>query len=189
MASRSASPERSRPAGEGSVLVALVTRPHGIRGEVRIEVHSDVPGRFDLGRELMLRGLDAEPRAVRVASFRTARGGGIVRFDGWRTRDQAESLRGARLEVPLAEVPPSPEGLYYHFELVGCRCLDADSGDLGEVTAVIEDGGGVLLEVSGAAKTLPVPFVDAFLDSVDVAGKTIRLRLPPGLVETCSSRS
>ena len=91
--------------------------------------------------------------------------------------------------MPVAEVPPPPAGLYYHFELVGCRCLDAESGDLGEVTAVIEDGGGVLLEVSGAGRTLPVPFVEAFLESVDVAGKTICLRLPPGLVETCSSRS
>ena len=189
MGSRSASPERSQPAGEGTVLVALVSRPHGVRGEVRIEIHSDVPGRFEPGSELMLRRVDRAPRTVRIASFRPARGSGILRFDGWQTREQAESLRGARLEVPLAQVPAPPAGLYYHFELIGCRCLDAERGDLGEVTAVVEDGGGVLLEVAGAGRTLPVPFVDAFLESVDVAAKTIRLRLPPGLVETCSSRS
>ncbi len=57
------------------------------------------------------------------------------------------------------------------------------------MTAVVENGGGVLLEVAAAGRTLPVPFVDAFLESVDVAGKVIHLRLPPGLVETCASRS
>ncbi len=189
MGSRSASPERSRPSGEGSVLVALVGRPHGVRGEVRIEIHSDVPGRFDPGRELLLQVAGGAPRAVCIDRFRRLRGGGIIRFAGWQSREQAEELRGARLEVSLAQVPAPPAGSYYHFELVGCRCLDAASGDLGEVTAVVEDGGGVLLEVAGGGQTLPVPFVDAFLESVDVAGKTMRLRLPPGLVETCASRS
>ncbi len=189
MGSRSASPERSQPPGEGSVLVALVTRAHGIRGEVRIEIHSDVEGRFDPGRELTLSVAGAAPRAVRIERFRPARGGGIVRFGGWQTREQAEALRGARLEVPAAQVPAAPAGLYYHFDLVGCRCLDAEHGDLGEVTAVVEDGGGILLEVAGAGRNLPVPFVDPFLESVDVAGKVIHLRLPPGLVETCASRS
>ncbi len=182
-------PEASQPPGEGLVLVALVTRPHGVRGEVKIEIHSDVEGRFDPGRELVLRVAGQAPRTVRVGGFRPARGGGILRLDGWQDRDQAEALRGARLEVPLAQVPAPPAGLYYHFELVGCRCLDADQGDLGEVTAVTEDGGGVLLEVAGSGQTLPIPFVEAFLESVDVAGKEIRLRLPPGLVEICASRS
>ncbi len=126
---------------------------------------------------------------MRVASFRRTRGGGIVRFDGWLTRDQAEEIRGSRLEVELSEVPAAPAGSYYHFELLGCRCFDAELGDLGEVSDVVEDGGGVLLEVARAGRVLPIPFVEAFLESVDVASREIRFRLPPGLVETCESRS
>ena len=180
------------------MLVGLVTRPHGVRGEVKIEVLSDVPDRFDPGRELLVTGGRSVERA-RVAGFRPIRGGAILRLDSYRTREHAETLRGKRLEVPRCEVPPAPEGLYYHFDLVGCRCLDAELGELGEVTAVVEDGGGILLEVARppragdrgteAGRTVPVPFVEAFLESVDVAGKQIRLRLPPGLVETCESGS
>ncbi len=172
------------------VLVGLITRPHGIRGEVKVEVWSDVPKRFDPGRELLLAAEGRSARRVRIANSRPTRGGAVVRFEGCQTREQAELLRGGRLQIPRSEVPPAPAGLYYHFDLVGCRCIDADRGDLGEVTAVVEDGGGVLLEVATeAGRTLPVPFVEAFLESVDVAGKEIRLHLPPGLVETCASRS
>lgn len=179
------------------VWVGLITRPHGVRGEVKIEIWSDVPDRFDPGRELLLVARDRSTRRVRIDRFRPARGGAIIGFDDCRTRDQAESLRGARLAVPRSEVPAAPEGQYYHFDLVGCRCVDAEHGELGEVTAVVEDGGGVLLEVGipprgaqgATSRVLSIPFVEAFLDSVDIEAQQIHLRLPPGLVETCVSRS
>ncbi|MCP3956333.1 MAG: 16S rRNA processing protein RimM [bacterium] len=167
----------------------MVLRPHGLRGEVRIEIHSDLPERFAPGSELRLTMRGGVTRTVRVASFREVRGGGLIRFSGWRTRESAVELRGARLEVLRSDVPAAPEGLYYHFDLVGCRCFDAELGELGEVEAVVEDGGGVLLEVRGPDRVLPVPFVEAFLDEVDINGREIRLRLPEGLIETCASKS
>jgi len=199
MGSRSESPEDVSPAplrADGpaaetadNVLVGLVARPHGLRGEVKIEVHSDVAGRFEPGRELLIAAANRPPRTVRVASFRRVRGGGVIRLEGVADREAAEALRGARLEVAASQVPAAPDGMYYHFELVGCRCVDRELGDLGEVKAVVEDGGGVLLEVTDGDRTLPVPFVEAFLEEVDVARRQIRLRLPPGLIESCASRS
>lgn len=170
--------------------MGLALRPHGLHGEVRIQVLSDVPDRFDPGRRLLVveKGRRS-PRPARIASFRPVRGGGVLRLEGCRDRDQAEVLRGARLEVASADVPAAPEGLYYHFELVGCRCIDAELGDLGEVKDLIEDGGGILLEVEMAGRTVTLPFVESFLAGVDVAAKEIRWRLPEGLVETCSSKS
>ena len=197
MGSTSARAEDSaaEPAAEPGdpVLVGRIVRPHGVRGGVKIEIWSDVPERFDPGRELLLLP-PADPiadryRNVRIASFSPQRGGAIVRFDDCLSREQAEELRGSRLAVPRSEVPVAPEGLYYHFDLVGCRCIDAEHGDLGVVRDVLEDGGGALLEVEKADRTLPIPFVETFLESVDVAGKQIRLRLPPGLIEACESRS
>ncbi len=203
-------PGRASPPDDDShdfVLVGLVKSPHGVRGEVKVEIISDVPDRFDLGRELVatakarsgrnipparLKGSSsAAPRrrTLLITSFRPIRGGAIMGFDGCQTRDQAEILRGNRLEVRRSEVPAAPPGSYYHFDLLGCRCIDTDHGELGEVVDVVEDGGGVLLEVAGAGRILPVPFVEAFTESVDIAAKLIRLRLPPGLVETCASGS
>ncbi|MEM7352221.1 MAG: ribosome maturation factor RimM [Acidobacteriota bacterium] len=193
MASRSANTEpREQVAGvpaSETILVGIVLRPQALHGEVRIQIHSDVPDRFDPGRELWLRVGDGTPRRAKVASFRPIRGGGIVRFEGYRDRNQAEALRGARLEVSETDVPPAPEGLYYHFQLIGCRCIDARDGDLGEVTELVEDGGGLLLEVVQDGRVLSIPFVEPFLTQVDVENRQIRFQLPPGLIETCASKS
>ena len=193
MGSRSGSPEPPELSGDDeapeNILVGLALKPHGLRGEVRMQVFSDVPGRFDIGQELLLVARGSSPRRVTIASFRPLRGGGVIRFEGYEDRDQAEELRGARLEVLSSEVPEAPEGMYYFFELVGCRCIDEELGDLGVVKEVIEDGGGLLLEVVSDGRSLSLPFVEHFLVAVDVAQQEIRWRLPSGLVETCASKS
>ncbi len=190
MGSKSSNPEAS--VGDDSsetILVGSVIRPHGLRGEVKIQVYSDVSDRFQPGAELLLRFAGRPPQSVRIASFRPSRGGGVIGFEGWLGRDRAEALRGARLEVARQDVPQAPEGLYYHFDLVGCACVDTELGDLGRVTGILEDGGGVLLEVENQAETLLIPFVEAFLEEVDIDRQRIRCRLPDGLLETCASKS
>jgi len=175
--------------GTENVLVGQIGRLHGLRGEVRVEVMSDIPERFVSGSELLLVRRDGKTEPVRVRAFRPAKGGGLLALEGYVDRDQAEGLRGARLEVHPSQVPPAPEGLYYYWQLTGCRCVDDESGKLGEVVDIVEDGGGVLLKVQDGEQTLLIPFVDAFLAKVDIEGREIRLRLPPGLVETCGSKS
>lgn len=173
-----------------AILVGRVLRAHGIRGEVRVEVLSDVEGRFALDNELWLRPRGGPRRRVRIESLRRDRGTLLIRFEGTNDRDGAEALRGGRLEVDPADVPPAPEGFYYHFDLVGCECHDATAGLLGKVVDVVEDGGGDMLVVKRGKKHLLVPFVDAFLEQVDVRdAKRIDLQLPEGLLETCTSRS
>ena len=190
MASRSA-----RASGE-TLLVGLVLRPHGLSGEVKIEVVSDVPGRFAPGGELWLVSPGPDPRRerVRVEGLRPVRGGALLRLAGYGRREQAEAIRGGRLEVDVSEVPAAPPGFYYHHQLIGCRCVDERHGELGEVVDVVEDGGGALLQVDAtsagaAADSLLVPFVESFLAAVDVDRRRIELRLPPGLIETCASKS
>jgi 16S rRNA processing protein RimM len=179
----------ARNEGTENVLVGQVGRPHGLRGEMRVEVMSDIPERFEPGSELFLVRRDGTTEQVCVQAFRPAKGGGLVFFDGYVGRDQVESLRGARLEVNPSQVPPAPEGLYYYWQLTGCRCVDDVVGHLGEVVDIVEDGGGVLLKVRDGEQTLLIPFVEAFLGKVDIEGQKIELRLPEGLMETCVSKS
>ena len=172
-----------------TVTVGRILRPHGVRGELKVEVLSDVPGRFAPGSPLLLVRKGEAPVERTVEGVRALQGSfAVVRLAGVADRDAAEALREAWLEVPRAAVPRAPEGEYYQYELVGCRCTDGGE-ELGTVVEVIEDGGGLLLIVEGAGRRLPVPFVNSFLRRVDVANRTIALELPPGLVETCASRS
>jgi 16S rRNA processing protein RimM len=171
------------------VVVGRVARAHGLRGEILVEVLSDVPGRLRKGAELLLRAGASEPVAVRIAESRPHAGGRRLRLAGIAERAAAEGLRGAWLEVPRERVPAPPAGAFYEFELVGCRCHDRSAGELGEVVRVVADGGGALLEVRGERGTLLVPLVERFLARVDRQRRAIELELPAGLVETCASRS
>jgi 16S rRNA processing protein RimM len=180
------------------VTVGRVVKPHGLRGEVVVEPLSDVPGRLARGSRLVAVA-DPEagagscggpaPRELRVAAGRAHGAGRLLRFAGCETRDAAEELRGLWLQVERGEVPPAPAGTYYHYELVGCRVRDAAAGELGVVTGLLEDGGGLLLLVSGGGLEVPVPFVESLLREVDVANGRIEVVLPPGFLAACASRS
>jgi 16S rRNA processing protein RimM len=173
------------------VAVGRVLRPHGVRGEVMVEVLSDVPGRLAPGRRLRAswEGRPARPsREVLVETYRPHKSGALVRFAGAEDRDQAEELRDALLDVDRSEVPDAPEGTYYWYQLLGCRCW-VNGEDLGEVTDLVEDGGGLLLVVSKGDRQVPIPFVQSFLKEVDVERGRIELDLPEGLLEACASGS
>ena len=178
-----------------TVLVGRVLRPHGVRGEVAVEVLTDVWERLDPGSRLLLTDGEAAPRSVPglpaalvVAGGRPQKSGMLVRFEGIEDRDRAELLRGSWLAVPRSEVPAAPPGTYYHYELLGCLCREGGR-ELGRVVDLVEDGGGLLLMVEGAEGTVPVPFVQSYLCGIDVAGGTIDLELPPGFLEACGSTS
>lgn len=173
-------------------MVGRVLRAHGIRGDVKIEIHSDVAERFAPGQRLLLirPGASAGHASdIEITAFRPIKDGALVRFAGLTDRETAEAMRGSRLEVARSAVPAAPRGSYYFFELVGCRCSDKTTGSLGIVEEVIEDGGGLLLEVHDGPRQVLVPFVADFLESIDVDEGRIALDLPPGLVETCGSES
>jgi 16S rRNA processing protein RimM len=176
-----------------------VTNAHGLRGEVAVDAFSDVAGRFASGSSLWLTARSEAPRKVVVESSRplTSRHKDrlLLSLQGIADRTAAEALRGALLEIDAAAVPPAPEGSYYHYDLVGCRCTDRRAGELGEVVEVVEGGGGDLLRVVVPAhgdepgRELLLPFVDAYLAEVDVAGRRILWDLPEGLIEACGSAS
>lgn len=169
------------------IEVGSISSPHGVQGEVAVRVESDNPERFAAGSRLFARLSTGRERSLTVTAARAHRGGLLVRFEGVETRTGAEELQGATLEVSRTAVPAAEEGAFYYFELVGCRCRDRTLGFLGVVEEVIEDGGGLLLLVADGERKVPVPFVRAFVDRVDIEKGQIDLALPEGLVETCAS--
>lgn len=169
-----------------TVLVGRIVRVHGLRGDLVVEPLSDVDERFDGGAKLLIGGTS---RALEVDRAKPFGDRLLVHFVGVDDRDLAEALRGSELRVPGDQVPAAPDGEYYFFQLVGCLCIDRNEGELGRVTGIIEDGGGLLFDVRGEGRDLLVPFVKAYLIEVDIEGQRIVVDLPEGLVEICASTS
>ena len=180
------SARRSLPA---TVMVGSVRRAHGLRGEILVELESDVPGRLDPGSALEVLLTTGERQETEIASSRPHRREFLVRLKGYHDRTQADTLRGAVLEVRREETPPAPMDSFYYFELVGCRCRDRREGELGQVTEIVEDGGGWLLVVDDGLRRVLIPLVRAYMESIDIETGQIDLNLPEGLIEACGSKS
>ncbi|MEX1162203.1 MAG: ribosome maturation factor RimM, partial [Nitriliruptor sp.] len=126
------------------VVIGRVIKAHGIRGEVVVDVLSDVPGRFDAGGTVTLGGTPTV-----IASSRPHQGRLLVRFEGVADRNAAELLRGRTIEGPPGDLTDSEA--YYVHELVGMAVVTVDGDHLGDVSGHIELPGAAgydLLEVT-----------------------------------------
>ncbi len=172
------------------VCVGRIGKPHGVRGEVSVEVRSDEPDRrFAAGQVLRAQGRHPSlPSALTVTSARWHQDRLLVRFEEVADRSAAEQTRGALLYVDLApgEVPEDPEDFYDH-QLVGLTVEDTAGTRVGVVTEVLHHTAQELLvirTVEGAdGREVLVPFVTALVPTVDVAGGRLVVADRPGLID------
>jgi 16S rRNA processing protein RimM len=170
------------------VVVGRVGRPHGIRGEVTIEVRTDEPERrFTDGAVLRAeppRGSASSLRALTVADSRWHRSTLLVTFEELPDRDAAESARGILLfsTVDVAESPEDPDEFYAH-QLVGLAVYDVRGTHLGEVSGLVRGGAQDLLTVrTPDGREALVPFVKALVPEVDLTAGRVVVADRPGLV-------
>lgn len=159
----------------------MVGRPHGLRGEVLVDVRTDEPDRrFAPGQ--ILRAEDTT-RTFRVLSSRPLGDRLLVRLAELGDRTAAEQARGIRLVVDVdpAERPSEPEE-YFDRQLVGLSVVSADDSPVGSVTAVLHLPGQDLLEIDTSGGRRLVPFVTALVPEVDIAAHRLRLADVPGLL-------
>jgi 16S rRNA processing protein RimM len=163
------------------VIVGIVGRAHGIKGETGIDVRTDEPERrFTPGA--VLRREAGGPELV-VESARDHSGRLLVRFRGYPDRTAVETLRGTVLVVDVdAGARPADEEEYYDRQLTGLRVLDAHGAEVGRVADVIHLPVQDVLEIRTPTGTRLVPFVRALVPEVDLTAGTVRLADVPGLL-------
>lgn len=147
----------------------------GLRGDIRVEVLTDFPKRFDVGRIVYLEG-----RPAKVVRSRPAKKGLIIALDIVSNRTIAESLRGAELTIPSALLDPLPEGSYYHFQLIGLDVCTQEGENLGRVVDIITTAGNDVYVVSDDDERdeILVPALKENILSIDVSAKTMVVKLP-----------
>jgi 16S rRNA processing protein RimM len=127
------------------LVVGRVTRPHGVRGEVSVEVRTDDPDlRFAVGRVMATDPAAAGP--LTVESVRWHSGRLLIRFDGIADRNQAEELRGTWLTLDSAEVGSTGDPDEFHdHELIGLAVVTTSGEPVGRVTDVRHFGQDLLV--------------------------------------------
>ncbi|MFW5925812.1 MAG: ribosome maturation factor RimM [Myxococcota bacterium] len=161
--------------GPEPIAFGVVTRPHGVRGEVRVHPYnpdSDLLLRID---RVWLLTAGAEPRQVVVERARRGPHAVLVQLEGVRGREQAEALRGVELGVERESLPPAEEDEWYVVDLVGAVVRDPQGTALGEVVDVIHYPSVDCLQVRTADGDREVPMVEPWLQEVDADAGEIRV--------------
>jgi 16S rRNA processing protein RimM len=164
------------------VVVARIGKAHGLRGEVTVQVLTGAPDeRFVPGAVFVTEPTTAGPLVLRSA--RDHNGILLLAFDGTQDRTGAEGLRGTQLLAEVLEDDGDEES-WYERDLVGLKVVTLDGVEVGEVAALESRPAQDLLVVRLAdGRDALVPFVQAIVPQVDIAGGRVVLDPPPGLLD------
>ncbi len=160
------------------VCLGAIAGAQGVRGAVRIKSFTAVP------EDVAAYGpVDDEPgeRRFEIAVEGTARGMVVARISGIEDRAAAEALRGTRLYVDRARLPPTAdEDEFYHADLLGLEAVGADGTVIGRVSGIVPAGATDVLEIEREAGAVPllVPFTRDAVPSIEIAAGRI-IVVPP----------
>jgi 16S rRNA processing protein RimM len=166
------------------ITLAVVIKTQGRRGEVAVELHTDVPNRFRQDMQLWALRKDGERREVTVEDVWPHKSFLVLKFRGIETISDAEPLIGAELQLPDSERANLDPGWTYLSDLIGCTVFDGQR-EIGKIEDVHFGAGEAPLLVVASGAKLPheIPFAEAYLEKLDLERKQVRMKLPEGLLD------
>lgn len=167
------------PTGEPLYLsVGFLRRPHGVKGEIIMDLHTDFPERMKKGRKLFV-GDDHKP--MTLTNVRPHQAGLLVKFKDVDTPEDAGLYRNQWVYVQTKDVP-LPEGQHYKHELLGLNVMDEDGNSLGELVEILETGANDVYVVrDDSGKEILLPNIPSVILDLDLGTRTMRVHLLEGL--------
>ncbi len=165
------------------VEIGVLGRPHGIRGEIRVQYYAES---FDLlNGAVFLRANLGPARPASIAGWRMHRGQPVITLEGVNDRASAEAVRGQALLISEDRLPPVEENEHYLHTIIGFKVIEKASGaTLGTLDHVLFYGGQetwAILAEDG--NEILLPSIPDFVDAIDEEARLILVSPPAGLVE------
>ena len=158
------------------ICVARIGAAHGVRGAVKLWTFTQDP--LAVKRYGPLATKDGA-RQFEVAQARQAKDHLVATFKGVTTREEAERLNGLELYVAREKLPATDEDEFYHADLIGLTAVTATDAPLGRVVAIHNFGAGDIIEIApSTGATMLLPFTNAVVPTVDLAGGRVVIELP-----------
>ncbi len=164
------------------VLLGKITRPHGIRGEVKMHPYSGQPENMLQYRVVFIGTGKAEER--QRFEIRRARVQGntvLLKLTGCDDRNRAETLADREVWLDYRDLPELEDDEFYWADLHGKGVRTREGRELGRVTGLLDTGAHTVLSVTGTGHEYLVPVRDEFVVLIDE--HEVILDLPPGLLE------
>ena len=169
------------PTGEPLYLsVGFLRRPHGVKGEIIMDLHTDFPERLRTGRKLFV-GEDHQPMSLE--SIRPHANGALVKFKGIDTPEGAGQFSNQWVYSAVKDLPSLPDGQHYQHELLNFNVVNEDGNPLGLLTEIIETGANDVYVVrDDSGKELLLPNIPSVILDLDFGRRTMRVHLLDGLI-------
>ena len=158
------------------ICVARIGAAHGVRGAVKLWTFTEDPLAVQHYGPLATKD---GTRRFEVTHAREANGHLVATLKGIATREDAERLNGVELYVARDQLPETDEDEYYHADLIGLAAVTADDAPIGRVIAIHNFGAGDIIEIAPShGSTMLLPFTNAVVPTVDLAGGRVVIELP-----------
>ena len=167
--------------GPAFLAVGKVRRPHGVAGDVLVEVYTDFPERLQ-PKAVIYAGEAHVP--LTIQRQRLHNDGILLAFDGFTTPEQVGRFRNQILYIEVDDAKELPEGEFYYHELLGLSVISETGESLGKVTEIMQTGANdVYVVTSESGQEILLPAIAQVILEVDIESKQMKVHLLPGLVE------
>ena len=166
------SPDQGEPV---FLVVGKFRRPHGLIGELQMEVLTDFPERLVPGKQIFI---GEEHMPVQITHLRPHGTLLLVSLRECKNVDQAKVFTNVMVYVEAHDLPELPEGEYYHHQLIGLTVMDMDSGDvLGRLEKILETGANdVYIVRRENGDELLLPAIESVLSEVNLEHNVMKVR-------------
>jgi 16S rRNA processing protein RimM len=164
---------------EEQILIAIIKRAHGIKGEVLAAPQTFDVSRFTKLKMVTLKLLKGDSLTLTISGSRIVHQGILLSFKEITDRNESEKLRGAELYIPISERLPLPKGKIYYDEIEGMKVVDDENGEeLGSVKEIREmpNGDMYVLRLTDGSEKL-VTSAGNEIRKVDKKKREVRVRL------------
>lgn len=168
----SAKPSREEAGQTGPLpVIGRVKTSHGLHGEARVEVWSDLPERFDRLEQVLLSQAGQEAW-FDIDNVREGPHGLLIKFKGLDTPEAVKAWSNALIKAPR-DAEPLPEGTWYAQDLVGLEVVDLDGQHVGRVRDILPGAHDLLDVVLPDGGEVWIPFVAEWVPQVDLQGRRV----------------
>ena len=166
------------------MIIGRIRKPHGVRGELKVSVLTELPERFLWLEEVHCsrRADDTSPFLLEIESIRFHQQDALIKFAGYEGREAAGALRQHYLFVPIEEAIPLEEGEYYAYQLIGLNVVTEAGEPLGTVKELIETGANDVFVVNGKLGELLIPDTKEVVREIDIEAGRIMISPIDGLL-------
>ena len=165
------------PTADSLVTIGRILKPFGVRGEVKVESLSDVPGRFEELEKmyLTLPHSGATPKESTVTQVRKVPSGYLMKCSLFSTPEEAAHFNGAWIQIPESRELPRGPDTFYHFEVIGLCVVDPDGQRLGTVVEILEYPQHPVLVVRNQETEYLIPANRRTIEKVDLENQSLHV--------------